>query len=543
VKLSFAGYDYWQNEPVFWRTSMADKRKHIKVTYSSLSSPDPLLHEYFEEDVATARQTMGKTYPLYINGAWRETGETFEKRSPVDRNLVIGHFQQGGKSHIDEAVAAARAAYPAWRNTPWQERVELLRKVADLISERLFEISAVVSLEVGKNRLEAIGEIEETADLIRYCIQAMEANDGFSKQMANESEKHHNRSVLKPYGVWGVISPFNFPAALSGGPSGAALLAGNTVVHKPADDAPLTTYLLAQCFHDAGLPAGVYNMVSGGDEAGKALVANPDVDGLTFTGSYQVGMSILRNFAPGGRYVRPVVAEMGGKNPTIITRNADLEEAAWGVLRSAFGLTGQKCSACSRVFVDEAVKDAFVEKLVSLTAQIKVGDPTQRENWMGPIINEDAYRAYQQYVEELSESGTILTGGKTLDIGNGYFVAPTIVDHLPDDHYLWQHEMFAPIVALRSFSDKNEAMRLANEVDLGLTAGFYSEDPAEVQWFLDHIEAGVLYVNRAGGATTGAWPGYQAFGGWKGSTGTNKAAGSHYYLQQYMREQSHTLVD
>lgn len=522
---------------------MASKRKHIKVTYSSLSSPDPLLHDYFEEEVAAAKQKLGKTYPLYINGAWKEVGTVFEKRAPADLGLVIGHFQQAGKAEVDEAVAAARAAYPAWRSTPWRERGELLRKVADLISERLFEISAVVSMEVGKNRLEAIGEVEETADLIRYCIQAMEANDGFSKQMANESEKHHNRSVLKPYGVWGVISPFNFPAALSGGPAGAALLAGNTVVHKPADDAPLTTWMLAQCFHDAGLPAGVYNMLSGGDEAGKALVANPQVDGLTFTGSYAVGMSILREFAPGGRFVRPVVAEMGGKNPTIITRHADLDKAALGVMRSAFGLTGQKCSACSRVFVESAVKDAFVQKLVSLTEQIKVGDPTLRENWMGPIINEDAYHAYQRYVKDLREQGTILTGGRTLEAGNGYFVAPTIVDALPDDHYLWKYEMFAPIVALREVGSKEEAMQLANDVDLGLTAGLYSEDATEIQWFLDHIEAGVLYVNRAGGATTGAWPGYQAFGGWKGSTGTNKAAGSHYYMQQYMREQSQTVVD
>jgi 1-pyrroline-5-carboxylate dehydrogenase len=522
---------------------MVSNRKHIKVTYSSLSSPDPLLHEYFEADVAAAKQNLGQTYPMYINGEWRETASTFEKRSPIDANLVIGRFAQGSAAEIDAAVAAARSAYPAWRDTDWRARVELLRKVADLISARLFEISAAVSLEVGKNRLESVGEIEETADLIRYCIQAMEANNGFEKEMAAESDKHHNRSVLKPYGVWGVISPFNFPAALSGGPSGAALLAGNTVVHKPADDAPLTTYLLAQCFHDAGLPAGVYNMVSGGDEPGKALVAHPGVDGLTFTGSYEVGISILRNFATAGKFVRPVVIEMGGKNPTIVTRNADLDEAALGVMRSAFGLTGQKCSACSRVFVESAVKDEFASKLVQLTEQIKVGDPTEREVYMGPVINETAYRAYQRYAEELSEHGTILTGGKTLDLGNGFYVAPTIVDDLPDEHYLWTHEMFAPIVALRAFEDRDEAMLKANEVDLGLTAGLYSEDSDEIDWFLDNIEAGVLYVNRAAGATTGAWPGYQAFGGWKGSTGTNKAAGSHYYVQQYMREQSHTVVD
>jgi 1-pyrroline-5-carboxylate dehydrogenase len=528
---------------LFWEIIMQRPRKHIKVTYSSLSSPDPLLHDYFEEDVETTKANLGKSYPLFINGEWRETKKQFEKRSPIDTKMLIGTFQEASKADVDAAVKAAKAAFSAWRDTPWQERVEILRKAADLISERLFEMSAAVALEVGKNRLEAVGEVEETADLIRYCIQAMEANNGFIKEMSNESDKHHNRSVLKPYGVWGVISPFNFPAALSGGPAGAAMLAGNTVVHKPADDAPLIAVMLAAAFQDAGIPNGVYNLVTGGDEAGKALVAHPALDGLTFTGSYSVGMSILRNFAPSGRYVRPVIAEMGGKNPTIISRNADIEEAALGVMRSAFGLTGQKCSACSRVYVDNKVKDAFVKKLVELTEQIKVGDPSKRDVYMGPIINETAYRAYQNYVEDLGKVGHILTGGKTLDIGDGYYVAPTVVDNLPDTHYLWKQEMFAPIVVIRGFEDKEEAMELANEVELGLTAGFYSEDEAEIEWFLNHIEAGVLYINRATGATTGAWPGYQAFGGWKGSTGTNKAAGSHYYLQQYMREQSHTVVD
>lgn len=521
---------------------MSGQRKHIKVTYSNLSSPDPLLHEYYEEDVASAKQNLGRIYPLYINGEWRETSTTFEKRSPIDTDLLLGYFQESRKSDVDDAVAAAKAAYRKWRDTPWQERVKLLYKVADLISERLFEMSAVVSLEVGKNRLEAIGEVEETADLIRYCCQAMEENDGFIRAMSNESEKHNNHSILKPYGVWGVISPFNYPCALSGGPAGAALIAGNTVVHKPAADAPLTAYLLAQCFHDAGLPAGVYNMVTGGDEPGKMIVDNPDIDGMTFTGSYNVGMSIIRKFMIGGDFVRPVVAEMGGKNATIITKNADLEKAALGVMRSAFGFTGQKCSACSRVYVHSEIKQAFLDKLVEVTEKVKVGDPTIQENYVGPLINETSYNAYKQYVEEMSQYGNILTGGKVLDIGKGYFVAPTVVDGLNDDNKLWTHEMFAPIVSIREFDDKEDAMKMANAVSQGLTAGFFSEDEGEIEWFLNNIEAGVIYVNRATGATTGAWPGYQAFGGWKGSTSTNKAAGSHYYMQQYMREQSHTIV-
>ena len=313
------------------------------------------------------------------------------------------------------------------------------------------------------------------------------------------------------------------------------------MVLKPAKEGSLTAFMIAQCMADAGLPKGVFNVVFGGDEPGKALAANPDLAGLTFTGSYDVGMSIIKNFSTAAGYYRPVIAEMGGKNPTIVSAKADLDKAALGVMRSAFGLTGQKCSACSRVFVDASVKDAFVDKLIDLTAEIEVGDPTAVGTYMGPIISADAYAAYQGYVDEL-RAGDIRIGGRTLEQGNGYFVAPTVVTDLPDDHRLWQHEMFAPILAVRAVESTDEAMQLANDVALGLTAGMYSEDPDEVEQFLNTVEAGVLYVNRATGSTTGAWPGYQSFGGWKGSTGSGKASGSWYYLQQYMREQSHTII-
>ena len=520
---------------------MAKQRKHIKVTYSTLGSPDPLLHEYFEEDVAELKNNLGKTYQIYINGQWVDGAGSFENRSPINTDWLLGSFAQASTAQVEQAVAAAKAAYPGWRDTPWQERCALVKRFADLISERLFEIAAVVSMEVGKNRLEAIGDVEESADLIRYCVDAMQDNHGFDRQLLSETDQHFNRSVLKPYGVWGVIGPFNFPAALTGGPTGAALTAGNTVVLKPAAEGSLTASMIARCVEDAGIPAGVFNMVLGGDEPGKALAANPDLDGLTFTGSYEVGMSLLKTFTTAAGYYRPVVAEMGGKNPAIVSAKADLDKAALGVMRSAFGLTGQKCSACSRVYVDAAVKDEFLSKLVELTETVAVGDPTEADTYMGPVVGETAYEAYQRYVSEL-ESGRILTGGQTLPIGKGYYVAPTVVADLPEDHRLWQHEMFSPIVTVRAVDNPDEAMRLANDVALGLTAGFYSEDPAEVEWFLENMEAGVLYVNRETGATTGAWPGYQSFGGWKGSTGSNKASGSYYYLQQYMREQSHTIV-
>ena len=455
---------------------MSKERKHIKVTYSTLGSPDPLLHEYFEEDVAELKQNLGKTYQMFINGQWVAGGGTFENRSPINTDWLLGKFAQATADQVDQAVAAAKAAFPIWRDTPWQERCNLVERFANLISERLFEISAVVSMEIGKNRLEAIGDVEESADLIRYCVDAMRDNQGFERQLLSETDQHFNRSLLKPYGVWGVIGPFNFPAALTGGPTGAALTAGNTVVLKPAAEGSLTASMIAKCVEDAGLPAGVFNMVLGGDEPGIALVANPNLDGLTFTGSYDVGMNIIKTFTTAAGYYRPVVAEMGGKNPAIVSANADLDKAALGVMRSAFGLTGQKCSACSRVYVDQSVKDEFLAKLVDLADDVAVGDPTDAATYMGPIISETAYDAYQRYISEV-ETGQVLAGGKTLPIGNGYFVAPTVVADLPEDHRLWQHEMFSPIVAVRAVDSANEAMRLANDVALGLTAGFYSEDP------------------------------------------------------------------
>lgn len=520
---------------------MSEKKK-IKVTYATLASPDPALHEYYEEAVTIAKSKLGQTHDsILIGGEFRGSEKTFTKHSPINTEWLIGEFAEGTAVDVDHAVKAARQAFATWGKTSWQERVEKLRVAADLISDRLFDIAAMVSLEIGKNRLEALGDVEEAADLIRYSCDSLEKNNGFHLDMLGESDKHNNRSVLKPHGVWGVIAPFNFPVALSGGPVGAALVTGNCVVLKPAEDAPFSNYLLGQCFHDAGLPAGVFNMVTGAEETGKALVAHPDVDGLTFTGSYDVGMSILKQFAVGGEYPRPVVIEMGGKNPTIITANADLDKAALGVMRSAFGLQGQKCSACSRVYVDAQVKDVFVDKLLALTKEIKVGDPTQQENWMGPVINKTAYEAYQKYVNDVKGEADILHGGKTLD-ESGYYVAPTIATNVPEDHYLWKHEMFLPITFITSFTDKEEAIQKANDVKFGLTAGLFSENQDEINWFLENIEAGVLYVNRKAGATTGAWPGYQAFGGWKGSTATGKAAGSFYYLQQYMKEQSQTVI-
>jgi 1-pyrroline-5-carboxylate dehydrogenase len=277
---------------------------------------------------------------------------------------------------------------------------------------------------------------------------------------------------------------------------------------------------------------------------GRALVDDPRVAGCTFTGSYEIGMSIYQKFASGA-YPRPCVAEMGGKNPAIVSKNANLEDAATGIVRSAFGLQGQKCSANSRIFVDNAVKDKLLDKLLTKTQAIKVGDPTKRENWLGPVINANAYHNFSNFAEELSQAGNILHGGHTLtegEYGKGYFCEPTLVEGVPSSHRLWQHEMFLPITMVEGFDDLEHAMTRANAVAYGLTAGFYGSKK-EAAWFFENIQAGVTYANRPQGATTGAWPGFQPFGGWKGSGSTGKNAGGHYYLPLYMHEQIRTLVE
>lgn len=519
----------------------------FKLTYATMFEPPEELHTRFEQALSDLRANLGKEYGMIIAGEDVFAEEKFESCNPARTDEVLGVFQKGTEEHANRAIAAARQAFPVWSSMDWQERVALLRKVADLLDQRIFEIGAAMAMEVGKNRMEALGDVAETADLIRYACDQMEKNDGYIVEMGRDplvGYSSRNVSVMRPYGVWLVISPFNFPSALTGGPSGAALVTGNTIVMKPATDTPWTVRLLAECFRDAGLPDGVANFVTGpGRTLGQALIESPEVDGVTFTGSFDVGMKIYRDFA-NGQYVRPTILELGGKNPAIVSRHADLERAAIGIVRSAFGLQGQKCSACSRVYIEEPVYDELTERLVELTNKLAIGDPTDRSVYMGPVINKSSYQDYKDFSEELSQAGRFLTGGKVLTEGEfarGYFCAPSLVADVPLSHRLWKYEMFLPITTLAKVGSLDEAMKHANDVAYGLTAGFYGAED-EVKWFFKHIQAGVTYANRPQGATTGAWPGYQPFGGWKGSGSTGKNAGGLYYLPLYMHEQIQNLI-
>jgi 1-pyrroline-5-carboxylate dehydrogenase len=520
-----------------------------RVTYATLAGGQS---EEFQRrwDVALdrLRPVLGGRHGHLIDGEehGREDGEreALEDRSPTDRRGLLGRFPVGTREDVDRAVQAARRGFPAWSQRHWSERAGILHRAAELIEERGFDLSALVGLEVGKNRLEAMGDVTETADLIRYYCEQMERHAGFDRPMARLSPHEETRSILRPYGVWAVISPFNFPAALAGGPASAALLAGNTVVLKPSPEAPLTALALYAVFRDAGVPAGALQVVYGpGEPTGAALVDHPGVDGLLFTGSKEVGMGILRRF--GREYPKPCIAEMGGKNPAVVMPSADLDVAAEGIMRSAFGLQGQKCSACSRAFVHSDVKDRFLERLLEKTEAIVIGDPTRHGVFLGPVIHERAYGAFQAAAEAARRDGRVLAGGEVRregELAHGFFVAPTVVDGLTPDHDLFRKELFLPFLCVAEVDSLDQALQWANRTDYGLTAGVFSREPQEIEAFLEGVAAGVVYVNRRAGATTGAWPGVQPFGGWKGSGSSGKSSGGLHYVQQFMREQSRTVV-
>ena len=512
-----------------------------KITYTATPEQVARMHDTFDASIADVRKGFGQTHPMIINGEERTGRATFAVRAPHDRSIVLGYFQLGTKDDVNDAVAAAQAAYPAWSARPWQERVAILRKSAEIIRERKFALSSLLVIEAGKSRGEAIGEVEEGADLIDEYARQTEAANGFITPLETLDGREHNQSVFRPFGVWAVLAPFNFPHALSAGPTAAALIAGNTVVYKPASATAFSGYELARCFVDAGVPAGAFNLLTGsGSEVGGTLTHHPDVDGVIFTGSKEVGWDLFKTFST--EYSKPCITEMGGKNPVIVTENADIDKAIDGTVRAAFGFSGQKCSAASRAYVARPVYDEFITKLAERANAYVVGDPTARDTGTGPVIDELAVERFEAAVAS-AEGGTIRAGGKRLTGGiydAGTYVAPTVVDGLPPSHELFHKELFLPFIVVAPFDTLDEAIGYANDTEYGLTAGIFSEDKDEQEQFFGNIEAGVVYANRRGGATTGAWPGCQSFCGWKGSGSTGKGALGPFYVAQFLREQSRT---
>jgi 1-pyrroline-5-carboxylate dehydrogenase len=497
---------------------------------------DPALDEAFEQALARAREGVAAPLPHVIAGERRAVGEVFERADPCDPARIVSRAHTAGPDVVADAVRAARAAQPGWAALPLAERSAALRRLAALIGERRVELAGVVSVETGKIRLEAVPEVQEGVDLIETYCADLESHDGYRIPLGKLSEAEDNMSVMLPYGVFAVICPFNFPFALAVGMSSGAMVCGNTVVMKPAEETPWSTHQIAELAIEAGLPPGVLNLVHGDDAAGRALVA-ADIDGVAFTGSAEAGHEIARrlNAQPP---VRPLVAEMGGKNPAIVTANADLDRAAAGIVRSAYGLSGQKCSSCSRVVVDRGVHDALVEKIAAGAQQLALGDPADTGTNLGPVAGPAATARFDAAVDDARRDGTVVIGGSR----DGNFVQPTLVTGLPLGHRLTRDELFLPFLTVTAVDSFDEALAEANAVTYGLTAGIFSEDAAEREAFLTRIEAGVVYVNRREGATTGAWPGIQTFPGWKSSGMSGKGGLGPHYLPQFMREQSRTVM-
>lgn len=510
------------------------------ITYTAESVEDEEFHIAFEDAGARLLSELGGAVPQIVHGDEEQTEPAVEDRYPADLNVVVAEVPESGPGNVARAVASARDAFPAWERAGWHERIATIRRAADLIDQNRFRLAALATYETGKVRLEAVGEVDEAGALLRYYADQWEAAGGFELELGNEAERAW--SVLRPWGVWVVISPFNFPLALAAGMAGAALLGGNTVVLKPPPETAATGTELVRLLLEAGVPPGGVNLVHGDAVTGQALVEDPGVDGLAFTGSRDVGLAIARSFL--AAKPRPIVAEMGGKNAVVVMESANVDKAVAGTARSAFGLSGQKCSAASRAYVHEDVYEEFAARLAEAAEALVVGDPFDRETYTGPVSTENAFRRYEDVSRRAAEEGRVRTGGEALRDGErarGLFVAPTVVDGLERSHPFFRDELFLPFIALAPVSSLDEAIEETNAVPFGLTAGIFSGDDGEIERFMDDVATGVVYANRAAGATTGAWPGVQSFGGWKESGLSGRHALGPHYVQQFVREQSRTL--
>jgi len=518
-----------------------------ELTYLKHEQSDSLeeFHRSYETAVESVKGELSEFHPLEIGGESVETGDRFTVEAVGDTDLTIGEFAEGGTPEVESAVAAAKGAFPNWEAKSPEERAEVFTTAADIMRDRKFELAAALSLENGKNRTEAMADVDEAIDFLEFYSREFTRSNGYRFDTGEPTPGQHTTNLLRPYGVFAVISPFNFPMALLVGMSTGALLTGNTAVVKPASATPLVAHKYLQILYEAGIPEGVVNLVLGGGRSvGQPLVEHEDVAGVAFTGSRAVGLSIQESFMELGKR-GPVIAELGGKNPVIVSDEADLDDAVEGVMRGAFSFSGQKCSATSRVYVYEDIIDEFVDRLVAETENLTIGRPEDRETFISPLINDDALEHYLSIVEQAREDGTVLTGGSKVsdtDLPNGRYVEPTIVTDVPHEHDLAREEHFVPFLTVHPVSDLDEGLTKSNDSEYGLCAGLFSTDGDEIDRWFNEIESGMAYVNRSQSATTGALVQAQPFGGWKFSGTTGKFAGGYWYLQQFMREQSRTRV-
>ncbi len=481
----------------------------------------------FFQALKSVRQQLGQTYLPLVNGEQVETESTVDSVNPARPSEVVGHIGLLSVEQAESAIAAAKAAFPAWKATPAAERATILRKAADLLEQRRAELCAWMAFEVGKTLSQSDPEVSEAIDFCRYYADQMEKLDnGYNHDLPGETNQYR----YQPRGVSLVISPWNFPLAIPVGMTVASLVTGNCTLLKPAETSSVIAAKIAEILVDAGIPKGVFQYVPGkGSTVGAHMVKHPDVHMITFTGSREVGCRIYADAAivqPGQKHLKRVVAEMGGKNAIIVDESADLDQAVQGVVYSAFGYSGQKCSACSRVIVLEPIYDSFVHRLVEAARSLNVGAPDEPATGVGPVIDAAAQSRIKEYIEQGKSEATLALSAAAPD--TGYFVPPTIFTDVTPDAVIAQEEIFGPVLAVIKAKTFDEAIAIANGTDYALTGGLYSRTPSHIDRAYQEFEVGNLYINRG---ITGAIVSRQAFGGFKMSGVGSKAGGPDYLLQ------------
>src|SRR3989454_1245354 len=468
------------------------------------------------------KSELGRNYPLVIGGKKIMNEATFASVNPSHPDQVIGHFSHATVEQANEAIEAASVAFESWKRVPAEERAGYLFAAADLMKQRRFLFNAWMIYEVGKSWPEADGDTAEAIDFLEFYAREM-------MRLANEQPLTHiegeeNELVYIPLGVGAVIPPWNFPCAIMVGMTSAAFVAGNTVILKPASTSPMIAWQFMRILEEVGLPAGVVNFLTGsGATVGDTLVESPQVRFIAFTGSRDVGLRINELAAKprkGQRWLKRTILEMGGKDAVVVDETADLEAAASGIVTSAFGFQGQKCSAGSRAIIVDKVYDQVLQKVIEKTKQLSMGDVTQPETYMGPVVDENAMKKITDYIEVGKKEGRLVAGGGHQ--GPGYFIEPTVIADVDPHARIAQEEIFGPVLAVVKARDFDDALHIANDTEYGLTGSLYSRDPQRIERAKEEYHVGNLYFNRK---STGALVGVHPFGGFNMSGTDSKAGG------------------
>jgi 1-pyrroline-5-carboxylate dehydrogenase len=487
------------------------------------------------EAIAKVRGELGRDYDLVIGGKRRKTSDKIKSINPAKPSEVVGHFSKAGSEHVEPAMDAAQHAFKTWSRTSFEERAELLLRVAKAIRERKHEFSAWMVFEVGKNWAEADADTAETIDFAEFY--AREAIRLSKAETPVQLPGERDMLIYIPLGVGIVIPPWNFPGAIMAGMTMASIVCGNTVILKPSSDSPAIARFFFSILEECGLPAGVVNFTPGGGGTfGDALVSHPKTRYIAFTGSREVGLHINKSAAtqaPGQIWIKRTVLEMGGKDAMIIEPDADIDAAVDGTVQAAFGFQGQKCSACSRLILNEKIYDQFIEKLIPKVKAIEVGEPTENKR-MGPVVNESSMKSILNYIEHGKKDGRLLTGGKRVEDKDGFYVEPTVFADIQPGSKLEQEEIFGPVLAIIKARDYDHALQIANDTEFGLTGAVYSRDEKKLDRAIKEFHVGNLYLNRK---CTGAMVGAHPFGGFNMS-GTDSKAGGPDYLYLFTQAKS-----